>query len=149
MSSPTQGSPSRCASAGESDRDIRPPTGISLSLLVGGVVFLVGTITEALLPHGDTHRLIGILDELLLATITGVVVLFYERRRARELQRQLRVIGETNHHVRNALQAIVSSSTSLADEPRRLALMDAVDRIDWTLRTVLCGISEASSSSKS
>jgi hypothetical protein len=77
--------------------------------------------------------------DLLAGVVAGLVVLFYERRRVRELTRRLEIIRLMNHHVRNSLQ-VISYASSTQD---RVAQVDkvraAIERIDWALREVLPG----------
>jgi hypothetical protein len=67
-----------------------------------------------------------------------------ERDRCLELQR-LRVIAEVNHHIRNSLQILVydrSVGRQVSD-----ASVDAINRIDWTLKQVLPRLQSAADGS--
>jgi len=44
-----------------------------------------------------------------------------------------------NHHVRNALQTISATSSSVDSTERTTMVQDAVRRIEWALREVLPG----------
>ena len=57
-----------------------------------------------------------------------------ERDRCLELQR-LRVIAEVNHHIRNSLQILVYDRS--VGRQVSEASVDAINRIDWTLKQVL------------
>jgi len=51
--------------------------------------------------------------------------------------RRMAIAAEVNHHIRNALTAIVYSTSVKRDQPLQSVLKDATDRIDWVLNTVL------------
>lgn len=55
-------------------------------------------------------------------------------RRRDQLRQQLDVIGETNHHIRNALELIQFSAQSTHNEEVISQISSAVDRIQWVLR---------------
>ncbi len=50
------------------------------------------------------------------------------------VRRQLEVIAETNHHIRNALELIQFSAQSTHNEQVISQISTAVDRIQWVLR---------------
>ena len=64
---------------------------------------------------------------------TGLALVLYRRA---ILQRQLRVVAELNHQVRNALEIIASSTSRIADKKTVVTILDAVMRIDVTLRSL-------------
>ncbi len=68
---------------------------------------------------------------LLLRSIT----LHNERREA--VRRQLYLVAEMNHHVRNALDAIRMSAALTRDREAINIISDEVNRIEWALREVL------------
>jgi hypothetical protein len=52
---------------------------------------------------------------------------------------KVRIIADMNHHVRNALQAIISCKI-LPEQERQVKLIaESVTRIEWALRKVLPG----------
>ncbi len=53
------------------------------------------------------------------------------------LARRMEIAAEVNHHIRNALTAIVFSASVQSDQSLQSILKDAADRIDWVLTTVL------------
>ncbi len=59
------------------------------------------------------------------------------RARHRRFLRQLHVVAEMNHHIRNALVAIQLSTYSTDDEKHLSSLSSAAERIEWTLREIL------------
>jgi len=69
------------------------------------------------------------------AILVGTVLALVLYRRA-ILQRQLRVVAELNHQVRNALEIIASSTSRIADKKTVVTILDAVMRIDVTLRSL-------------
>jgi cell division protein FtsL len=52
------------------------------------------------------------------------------------LRRQLLVVAELNHQVRNALEIIAGSTLRIADKKTVTTILDAVTRIDVTLRSL-------------
>ena len=66
--------------------------------------------------------------------VGSVLVLVLYRREV--LRRQLGVVAELNHQVRNALEIIASSTTRIADKKTVVTILDAVMRIDVTLRSL-------------
>jgi hypothetical protein len=74
---------------------------------------------------------LGAFDTLLIGGMVWVLML---RSRQRQLLANLRfrVIGDCNHHIRNALQVI-----AFGDTKDTIAMRQQVDRIEWVLREVL------------
>jgi hypothetical protein len=73
----------------------------------------------------------GTIALLLVGTVLGLVIY----RRA-ILRRQLLVVAELNHQVRNALEIIAASTSRIADKKTVGTILDAVTRIDVTLRSL-------------
>jgi len=73
----------------------------------------------------------GSIGALLVGTVLALVM--YRRE---ILRRQLLVVAELNHQVRNALEIIASSTTRIADKKTVVTILDAVMRIDVTLRSL-------------
>lgn len=67
--------------------------------------------------------------------LVGSVLALVTYRRA-ILQRQLLVVAELNHQVRNALEIIAASTSRIADKKTVVTILDAVMRIDVTLRSL-------------
>ena len=78
-----------------------------------------------------------ILDNLILAVVSGAIVLWYERRITRATLQRLLIIREMNHHVRNALQVVTYAASTQKDEHLATVVRDAVRRIDRALKEVL------------
>src|SRR5581483_11218414 len=70
-----------------------------------GFFFLAALFDIVLERHGIGAPAI-LLGDLLGGVVAGLLVLWYERRRHRELVRRLDIIRLMNHHVRNSLQVI-------------------------------------------
>jgi hypothetical protein len=73
----------------------------------------------------------GTIGALLVGAVLALVL--YRREM---LRRQLLVVAELNHQVRNALEIIASSTTRIADKKTVVTILDAVMRIDVTLRSL-------------
>jgi hypothetical protein len=73
----------------------------------------------------------------IVASALSYLVLIYEKRRRMILARRMEIAAEVNHHIRNALTAIVFSASVENDQSLQLILKDATERIDWVLTTVL------------
>ena len=113
------------------------------SLLAGlgmfGAVYVVehGLMSVGM-PGSET-----LLDDVLLGTFAGLGLYFLLRhidsgRELRRRQHYALIIAELNHHVRNALQIIVSrADVSIHGVPELEDISSAVDRIDWALREIL------------
>lgn len=87
--------------------------------------------------HAETTRI----DDILLGLVAAALVFLIQRQQDRELRRQRQsaaVIEQMNHHIRNALQVIVSrASLDHEAKPELREIDDAVARIDWALREIL------------
>jgi hypothetical protein len=87
--------------------------------------------------HAETTRI----DDVLLGLVAAALVLLIQRQQDRELRRQRQsaaVIEQMNHHIRNALQVIVSRATLDHEaKPELQQINEAVARIDWALREIL------------
>ena len=107
----------------------------SKSFLVGLAAFFLGVGADQLnkLIHGP----LGVLDDFLLAIVAGVLVLWYERLRTRDLRRQLTIATNLNREVRQDLQTVAVAASVQADKKIGSIIRNAVDRIDSTLREVL------------
>lgn len=66
--------------------------------------------------------------------VVAVLSLVWYRREV--LRRQLVVVAELNHQVRNALEIIAASTSRIADRKTVSTILDAVMRIDVTLRSL-------------
>ena len=85
------------------------------------------------------HAEMTFADEFLLAVFTAALVLVIELAHRRDQQRmseKLRTIELMNHHVRNALQAIIDSAYVHGNLEE---IRTSVDRISWALKEILPG----------
>lgn len=73
----------------------------------------------------------GTIGALLVATVVALVL--YRRDL---LRRQLLVVAELNHQVRNSLEIIASSTSRIADKQTVVTILEAVMQIDVTLRSL-------------
>ena len=113
-----------------------PSTGVLKPFGIGVSLFILGVSSDWLSRNFlDTSW--KILDDLVLAGTAGGIVLWYERLRTRALLQRLLLVSEMNHHVRNALQAVIYAAAVQKDEQLSTIVRDAVERIDWALREVL------------
>jgi hypothetical protein len=109
------------------------------SLSVGVFFFLMGALFDIILQRYGIGAPAILWGDLLAGVVAGLLVLFYERRRRRELQRRMEMICLMNHHVRNSLQLISYAATSGDREEHLAKVRGAIERIDWALREVLPG----------
>ena len=104
-----------------------------------GAVFVVehGLSSAGVLGSGT------LLDDVLLGLFAGIGLFFLLRHldSARELRRRQHyalIISELNHHIRNALQVIISrADLAIHGLPELEDINNAVNRIDWALREIL------------
>ncbi|HEX6880725.1 MAG TPA: hypothetical protein VF135_10205 [Terriglobales bacterium] len=121
-----------------SDR-IRSPLQIWLTAIsIGTLVFLIALALQWVIYdrflHEDGVRIVGSAIAAIIATILVQRLETAARnQRLRERQR-LEVIALLNHHIRNALQVIVSASGS-SDSTNTIRL--SAERIEWALGEVL------------
>jgi hypothetical protein len=101
------------------------------------VVDLIDRGLAAIGLHAETTRI----DDLLVGLAAALIVWLLQRQQERELQRQRHsatVIEQMNHHIRNALQIIVTrASLDRHARPELRQIDAAVARIDWALREIL------------
>jgi len=108
------------------------------SVLAGVVVLAISVVLDFLLlvGHESTRTLVE-LSDLFAATLIATLFFIYGRIRQQQLLQRMQIIAEMNHHIRNALQVIASSSY-MGDRDKELAVLrDAVKRVDWALREIL------------
>ncbi|HYY68988.1 MAG TPA: hypothetical protein VE734_04600 [Terriglobales bacterium] len=105
------------------------------------VMFAAVYWINAWLVHHALRRDARLLDLLLLSALVFALGIAQQLRHERELKRQrqlMKIVADMNHHIRNALQVIVSRSfLSMADSAVVEDIRQAVQRIDWCLREIL------------
>ena len=114
---------------------LKSTVGLLKSLAVGVVAFLLGVAADQL--NRVIHGPLGILDDIVLAIFAGLIVLWYERLRTRDLRQRLIMARQINHQVRDELQTVVVASAAQEDEHLGTIVRRAMDRIDGSLREVL------------
>ena len=111
---------------------------VGFSFLLGAGLFVLGAVLQGVLHQRGITGLSVYVDDLVLATLAGLVVFAYEQRRSKEIRRKLEVISAMNHHVRNALQTI--TYVPYTEQAKQILLIQqSVNRIQWALREVLPG----------
>jgi phage terminase large subunit len=111
------------------------------SILLAILVWVVDTALDSLMIHfHSSRRELLFLSRAVTAVLAGCMmlwVLFIQRSRQIETEQRMEVIGEMNHHVRNALQVISYWGVQERDRQQLRFIHEAVDRIEWALRDVL------------
>jgi hypothetical protein len=110
---------------------------IIISALVLGVLIGVCGVGLDRLVHHASRLYVSDLYTCVVASVFSYLLMIYEKRRRMILARRMAIAAEVNHHIRNALTAIVYSTSVRHDQPLQSVLKDATDRIDWVLTTVL------------
>lgn|SRR5512142_2173040 len=117
-----------------------------LHLVVAAILFAVlvwgvDTALDSIMIHlGDTRGRLLFFSDAVTAIIAGALmlwVLLIQRTRQVETEERFRVIGEMNHHVRNALQVISYWGVHAHDREQLRMIDQAVERIEWALRDIL------------
>jgi hypothetical protein len=109
------------------------------SFLLGFCTFVLGVVLEMGFQKFSVTGIAALIDNLLIGIAAGLVVFAYEQQRYRDLTRKLAVVAAMNHHVRNALQAILYSPYTLEQSEQVKVIQDSVNRIQWALNEVLPG----------
>jgi hypothetical protein len=127
--------------AGEGTEKPHPTSNLVLvALSFGCITALLGAAVQIITSYYFTGTLISdFADDLIIGTVAGLLVFFYERQRNRRLVERLRIIEEMNHHVRNALEVVSSSAYLQQDQELRTMLRESSERIEWALREILPG----------
>jgi hypothetical protein len=111
---------------------------MATSILLGVGIAAVGIAVEAAIGNHPIFSLDSF-DNIATGAVAGLVVFIYEQGRYKNALEHLHIIAEMNHHVRNALQAIVACREMAGTEQQILVISQAVNRIEWALREVLPG----------
>jgi signal transduction histidine kinase len=105
------------------------------------VVFAINLLLDFVVARAAGSSVIGyVVSDAVAAALASIFVMFSitlhnERREA--VRRQLFLVAEMNHHVRNALDAIRMSAELTRDRDTINLISDEVKRIEWALREVL------------
>jgi glycopeptide antibiotics resistance protein len=109
------------------------------SFLLGFCTFVLGVLLELMFQKFSVTGFAALIDNVLIGIAAGLVVFAYEQQRYRDLTRKLAMMASMNHHVRNALQAILYSPYTLEQAEQVKVIQDSVNRIQWALNEVLAG----------
>jgi exosortase/archaeosortase len=104
----------------------------AVAVLIAGVGFGVDHLV-----HRTSRLYASDLYTLIVAFVLSYAVMMYEKRRRAMLLRRMMVAAEVNHHIRNALTAVVFKASVQNDPELQAVIEDAAARVDWVLRTVL------------
>jgi len=108
-----------------------------IAFVVVGLTKLL--IVVSLLSMGVHRTVLQAQDAILsggLAAALVWVLLAAVRVRQKQVQQQIRVVADLNHHLRNAL-TIILASDYLRESEKATAILESVERIDTTLRLLL------------
>jgi len=101
------------------------------------MIYSLGWLLDRVLQRSGLNSRIVAIDDLLIAVLVGLLVLFYEERRRRAFIQKLQTIELMNHHVRNALQ-VIACAQHTPDQQRQVEIVgESVQRIEWALKEVL------------
>jgi hypothetical protein len=117
---------------------------VLLALLIGAFAILASFGFDRML-HGIVRPLYAsdLLEGAVAAGLSGAALLKLQKRR-RELLVRMQIVEDVNHHVRNALTAVVLSASLREDAELNALVRNACERIDWVLNDVLPQSIEAS-----
>jgi hypothetical protein len=108
----------------------------------GIAVALVDYLLGLWMAARGLHAEVTLVDEILLGIFIYSLVFVIESSHQRERERmseKLKTIQLMNHHVRNALQTIVSSAYAHGHAQQLDEIRTSVKRIEWALREILPG----------
>lgn len=116
-----------------------------VSTLLGMSIAFIGIVLEAFM---EDHPILAFesLDNIATGVMAALLVFAYEQKHYHALLEKIRVIVAMNHHVRNALQVIISCRVFSEQEKQVKVMREAVGKIEWALREVLPGETAANSS---
>ncbi len=89
------------------------------------------------LIHRASRLYASDLYTFIIAGVLSYALMMYEKRRRVMLERRMMVAAEVNHHIRNALTAVVFTASVQNDPALQAVIEDATARINWVLTTVL------------
>jgi len=116
-------------------------------LLIGKAMvgFIVVTVIAAWLDYmsiveGLKRPEVLFLDDILAGVIAAALLYVAGLRsleRQQALERRLQIVADMNHHIRNALQAMVYAATLTDNNIYVQAVSESVKRIEWALSEIL------------
>ncbi len=111
---------------------------IGVAVLIGLVVYgAVGASDWAMYDAGFSPFRVMLGSDAVAAILafTFSLKLMRDAKKRREtMRRRLRIIGDANHHIRNALEVIQLSAQTTHNQQVIAQISVAVDRIQWVLR---------------
>lgn len=110
-------------------------TAFTLALVVAACLFLA----DQLSAHYGFKLWERALDTVFASAVVGLLIYRYERNRSRYLHDRLKMIELMNHHVRNALNIIVTSVYVHGYDKELNEIRASANRIEWALREILPG----------
>lgn len=114
---------------------------LAVTVLSGLAMLLAVDLVDRWLAFAGLHAETTRVDDILLGLVAAALVFLLQRQQEIELRRQRQsaaVIEQMNHHIRNALQVIVTrASLDHEAKPELDQIHSAVARIDWALREIL------------
>lgn len=110
-------------------------TAVTLAVIVVAFLF----VADELAAHYGFKLWEQALDTVCAGIIVGLLIYRYERKRSEYLNDRLKIIELMNHHVRNALNVIVTSVYVHGYDKELNEIRLSVNRIDWALREILSG----------
>jgi signal transduction histidine kinase len=124
---------------------LRPPQWVRRPFFLVGVSFVlvtaVGYFLDRLLLDTGLSRWHTILfSNAITGTVAALFLAYRQQQHRRELElmeQRMQIVGDMNHHIRNALQVIVYFAQNAKDRESADRLRDSIDRIQWALREVL------------
>jgi hypothetical protein len=114
---------------------VKQTVGVLKSFAVGVAAFFLGVAATKL--NRVLQGPLWFLDDVVLSIFAGLIVLWYERLRIRDLRQRLSLANQMNHQVRNELQTLGYAALVQQDEHLSTIIRNAVNRIDLILREVL------------
>ncbi len=109
---------------------------VLLAMLCGLVIGFCGYAVDHFV-HGINELYTSDLYTCIVASLLCYTLMVYDKRRRVILARRMEIVAEVNHHIRNALTAVVFSAAVQKDPMLQAVIEDATARIDWVLTTIL------------
>ena len=106
------------------------------ALFVGFVIAGCGFGVDYLF-HSASRLFASDVYTFIIACVLSYALMMYEKRRRTMLERRMMIAAEVNHHIRNALTAVVFTASVQNDPALETVIQDATARINWVLTTVL------------
>ncbi|MFZ0805719.1 MAG: hypothetical protein WAN03_06035 [Candidatus Sulfotelmatobacter sp.] len=113
---------------------------LGIAIGVGAVSFIATELMHRwLVPDLGRNRERLLAEAFSALIVTGLVARLAQmaREQYRATVARMQVIGEMNHHIRNALAPISLSVDAIENQHLIRIISDGVDRIDWALREIL------------